>query len=177
MISILIAIALSEILASWGALIQHRPAVFSWLWLGASLLLTRFLIGHWLGLSAYRSIDTFSIGGSLLVFSPSLVAALAAFVLAPNRSGEEPLDLDAHYLRIAPWLFSLLAIFILLAGLSDLLIPGLEPLPLWLYVAWAALLLAPALTASRRVHAVAIVASLVVPVLYAALRGLDLRGG
>ena len=61
-----------------------------------------------------------------------------------------------------------MAAFTLLAGFSDLLIPGREPLPLWFYVLWAAVLMIPAFNKDRRVHGVVIGASLVIPVIFGA---------
>ncbi len=130
----------------------------------------RLLVGHWLGLSAYRSIEHISLDQSLLIFSPSFVAALAAFILAPDRKGSEAIDLSAHYFRVSRWVFSLLAAFTILAGLSDLLIPGREPLPLWFYFLWAGALLIPAFVIDRRVHATVLAASFLGPPVFAAIR-------
>ena len=136
-----------------------------------SILLVRLLVGHWLGLSAYRSIENVSPGQSVLIFSPSFFAALAAFILAPEHGGREAVDLSAHYFRVSRWFFSLLATFTLLAGLSDLLIPESKPLPLWFYLLWAGALLIPAFISERRVHATVIAASFVVPPIIMAVTG------
>ena len=172
-ISILIAFALSEVLASWGSLIKRPPSAPSWLYIATSILLVRLLVGHWLGLSAYRSIENISPGESLLIFSPSFLAALTAFILAPNRTESEPLDLSEHYFRVSRWVFTLLAAFTVLAGLSDLLIPESKPLPLWLYLLWAGILLIPAFVSVRRVHATVIAASFVVPPAFMAVAGVS----
>lgn len=156
-------------LATWGSLIKRPPRRGSWLHVAASLLLGRLIVGHWLGLSAYRSLDEISAGQSLMIFSPALTAALAAFILSPDRRSDEPLDLSAHYFRVSRWIFPLLAAFTILAGVSDLLIPGREPFPLWFYGAWAATLLLPAFTASPWTHALVIGASLLVPLAFAAV--------
>jgi len=169
-ISILIAFALSEVLASWGSLIKGRPSTQSWLYIATSVLLVRLLVGHWLGLSAYRSIEHISPAQSLLIFSPSFIAALAAFILAPDRNGSEAIDLSAHYSTVSRWVFTLLAAFVLLAGLSDLLIPGEEPLPFLFYLLWAGALLIPAFVSGRRVHATVIAASFLGPPVFAVIR-------
>jgi hypothetical protein len=128
----------------------------------------RLLVGHWLGLSAYRSLEEISAGESLLIFSPAFMAALAAFILSPAQKEGSSLDLSAHYFKVSPWVYSLMAAFTFLAGFSDLLIPGREPLPLWFYVLWAAVLMIPAFNKDRRVHGVVIGASLVIPVIFGA---------
>ena len=94
-ISILIAFALTELLASFGALVKNPPKTISWRYFALSLVLVRFLVGHWLGLSSYRSLDSISTGQSLLIFAPPFVLALAAHILSPERGQDEGADLVA----------------------------------------------------------------------------------
>ena len=105
---------------------MRRP----WLYLGASGWLFLSLIIHWLGVSAYRGLEFDRIYESLFIFSPSILGAAAAFVITPVVSVEGEIDLDKHYFSIAPWTFRLAAAFLAMAGLSDLLVPGEEPIPL-----------------------------------------------
>lgn len=163
-ISILIAFALSEVLASWGSLIKHSPKRGSWLYVVSSLLLVRLLVGHWLGLATYRALPTITPAESLLIFSPSFAAALASFILSPDRT-ERSLDLEAHYFAVSRWVYPLLASFALFAGLSDLLVPMEAPLPLSFYLCWAGALLIPGLTANRSAHWVVLAASFLAPAL------------
>ena len=136
-----------------------------------SILLVRLLVGHWLGLSAYHAIEDIPPGWSLLILSPSFFAALAAFILAPERNGDKAVDLSAHYFRVSRWVFPLLAVFTIFAGLSDLLIPESKPLPLWFYFLWAGTLLIPAFLSDRRIHAIVIAASFVIPPIFMAVAG------
>ena len=166
-IAILIAFAFSEILSSWGRIIRRLPAVtMSWLYLATSALMLLGLVGHWLGLSEYRTIESFSPAQSLLVFAPSFVGALAAFVLAPELSEPGTIDLPRHYHAIARWVFPLFALFSLLAGMSDRLVLQKDILPFWLYVVRSAALLLPAFSSQVWLHAAVLVFSVVAPVAF-----------
>ncbi len=152
-ISILIAFALSEILSSWSRLIKHRDRIRTpWLYVAASGWLFSSLILHWLGLSAYRSLEFDRLLQSLLVFSPSILGAAAAFVLTPEFPNDGDVEIDKHYFSIAPWVFPLLAAYTILGGLSDLLVPGEEPTPLFVALAFGALLFWLGLTRRRAIH-------------------------
>ncbi len=151
-ISILIAFALSELLASWGALVKRPPRSVSWLYVVLSIGVALVLVGHWLGLSAYRSLESISSEQSLLIFAPPFVLALAAHILSPDRGHEEAVDLVAHYQSVSRWVYGLLSVFCVLARLSDLLIPGQEPLPTWFQPALAVLFAVPVFVSDLRVH-------------------------
>ncbi len=129
------------------------------------------LVGHWLGLSSYRAIESFSIGRSLLVFSPSFVGALAAFILAPELPPDGRVDLSLHYRHIARWVFPLLALFMLLAGVSDRLVLGEDLFPPWLYGLRSGALIAPAFVEHPSVHVVALLLALASPLVYLAVSG------
>ena len=152
-ISILIAFALSEILSSWSRLIKHRDRVHTpWLYVAASGWLFWSLILHWLGLSAYRDLEFDRVSQSLLVFSPSILGAASAFVLTPDFPGEGDIEVDKHYFSVAPWVFPLVAAYTILAGLSDLLVPGEAPVPLYIALIFGALLFWLGLTRRRAIH-------------------------
>ncbi len=125
-----------------------------WLYLGASGWLFLGLMIHWLGVSAYRGLEFDRIYQSLLIFSPAIFGAAAAFVITPNFSVEGEIDLDKHYFSVAPWAFRLAATFVALAGLSDLLVPGDEAAPLAGFLIGATALLLLSFTARRTVHTV-----------------------
>ncbi len=163
-VSILIAFAFSEILASWGRLIKRRSQVkVSWLYLGTSAILLLALVGHWLGLSSYRALPAISSSESLLVFLPSFLAAFVAYLLAPEFTGSERLDLSEHYFTVAPWVFPLLAAFMVFAGLSDRVVLGQDILPFWSYLARAGVLLVPAFSSRVTLHAAALALTVLAP--------------
>jgi hypothetical protein len=115
-------------------------------WLFSSLIL------HWLGLSAYRDLEFDRLSLSLLVFSPSILGAATAFVLTPEFPDQGNIEVDRHYFSVAPWAFPLAAGYIILAGLSDLLVPGEEPAPLFTALGFGALLIWLSLTRRRAIH-------------------------
>lgn len=141
----------------------------SWLYLATSALMLLGLVGHWLGLSDYRTIESFSPAESLLVFAPSFIGALAAFVIVPDLSGPGPIDLPRHYRAIARWVFPMLALFSLLAGMSDRLVLDKDILPFWLYVLRGAAFLLPALSDQAWLHWAVLAFSIVAPLAYVAI--------
>ncbi len=152
-ISILVAFALSEILSSWGRLIEHRSRVRSpWLYVVSTGWLFFFLIAHWLGLWAYRDFEFDRLLQSFIVFAPSIVGALCAYVFTPSLSDKGDLDIDEHYFYVARWGYSLVGLFIVLAGLTDILVPGREPLPLFVFLVGGAFMLWLGYTQHRLVH-------------------------
>jgi hypothetical protein len=142
-------------LSSWGQLVEARDRILRpWLYLGTSAWLFFGLIIHWLGVSAYRSLEFERFYQSLFIFSPSIFGAAAAYVLTPTVSAEGEIDLDKHYFSVAPWVFRLAAAWIALAGLSDLLVPGEELRPLPVFLTFATVLLLLSFTARPLVHKV-----------------------
>lgn len=65
-------------------------------------------------------------------------------------------------------MFPLLALFTLLAGLSDRLVLDEEILPMWFYALRSAALLLPAFSRQAGVHAAVIVFTLAAPVVFVA---------
>jgi hypothetical protein len=128
------------------------------------------LVAHWLGLSAYRSIESFSPAQSILIFSPSFIGALAAFVLTPELPASGVVDLPNHYRKVAPWVFPLLALFVRVSGLSDRLIFNTDIiLPLWFYILRSAVLLIPAFLSRATAHVAVLAFTVLAPVIFVAL--------
>jgi hypothetical protein len=152
-ISILLAFGLSEILKSWGRLVQNRERVRApGIYCAASGWLFTSLILHWLGLSAYRDMEFERLFQSLIVFSPSIIGASAAFVIAPRFPPGGDLDVDKHYFSVARWAFPLAAAYVLMSGLSDLLVPAEELPPLSVSLTEGALLLCLGFARRRPIH-------------------------
>ncbi len=149
---------MTEILASWGRLVETRDRVLRpSLYLAASGWMFMSLIIHWLGVSDYRGLEFERNYQSLLFFLPSIFGAAAAYVLTPTVHGEGEVDLEKHYFSVAPWAFRSAAAYTALAGISDLLVAGesTTPRPVVLILTSALLLLS--FTARRRVHQMALV--------------------
>ena len=168
-VSILIAFAFSEVLASWGRIIKGwRQVKFSGLYLATSVLLLLALVSHWLGMSDYRALPVISPAVSLLVFSPSFVGALAAYILAPEFPESHEVDLSAHYFAVAPWVFSLLAMFAVLSWVSDQVILGQTVFPFWVQLGRVGLLLVPAFSKRAPIHAAALITTVLAPFIFVA---------
>ena len=131
---------------------KRPPSSVSWLYVVLSIGVVVVLVGHWLGLSAYRALDSISSEESLLIMAPAFVLALAAHILCPERGRDEGIDLVAHYDSVARWVYGLLAVFCVLARVSDLLVPGEEPLPTWFQPALALLFTVPVFVSDHRAH-------------------------
>jgi hypothetical protein len=148
-----LAFALSEILASWSRLIQHRQRVrAAGIYCAASGWLFFSLILHWLGLSGYRHQEFDHLLQSLIVFSPSIIGAAAAFVLAPRFSEGGDLEISQHYFSVASWAYPLAAAYTAMTSLSDLLVPTENTPSLAVGLTQAVLLLSLAFTRRRWVH-------------------------
>lgn len=133
-VAILIAFAFSEVLASWGRLIRRRARVTI----------------SWLYLGT-SSLFLLALVGHWLGMStyralPAITAAESLLVFAPS------------------FIAALLAAFLLFAGLSDRVVLGEDVVPLWTYLARAAILLPPAFSRRASVHAGALVLTALAPI-------------
>jgi hypothetical protein len=98
LISIVIALGISEMVSSWGRLLRHRARVRQYwvhgLW---SLLIALMMVQFWWGFWQYRVIADWSFVGLVAVLAVTLVMVLAALVLTPSDPIVESLDLRIHY--------------------------------------------------------------------------------
>lgn len=118
LVAIVAGFAISEILATWGRLIRARvPVRQSALFCMASLLLLSLIVRYvWL-LWLLRDVEWHFVE-FVLRFSPMLVLALAAYVIALPR--ETVSEISEHYFEQARPYFILLALFIVLWSVADL---------------------------------------------------------
>ena len=124
--------------------------------MGASGWLFFVLIIHWLGVSAYRGLEFERIYQSLLIFSPSIFGAAAAYVLTPTLPVEGEIDLEKHYFSVAPWAFRCAAAYTALAGLSHLLVPEQKTTPPLVSLTLTAVLILLSFSKRPRLHQVAL---------------------
>jgi len=121
-VSLLVGIALSKLVESWGRIVQlKKTAKSSILFLLISSWLFSFFIAHWLGLWQYRELEVNSVLMSYILFFPSLVGALSTYILTPSIS--ENLDIEKFYFSMAPRSHLIIGIFVISAGFTDLMIP------------------------------------------------------
>jgi hypothetical protein len=101
LVSIVLAFALSEILAAWGREIKYPhqlsvsgPYTLVSIWLGLSIIM------HWFGLWSYREVHFDRAFNSFVVLCPALAIALVSDVLSPELEGSNRDQLDQHYFRV-----------------------------------------------------------------------------
>jgi hypothetical protein len=124
--SVILAIALSEMLGGWGKLIRSRaPISWSGLWVGWSLLVVALTIMYWSGMWPYRD-QSFSEGYKIFWLAvPTFFLVVLGYLLSPEpEDGASEVDLGERYWHIAPRMFPLLAIFLVCSTLADVLIMG-----------------------------------------------------
>ncbi len=158
-VSIVIAFALSELMAGWGRVLRHQPLVrHDWMFSGWSVGVLLLAVLHWSGLWLYEDVPFESLWQLFLLLLPPLLLVAAAFLLAPNPIAGEQLELRAHFERVARPALLLLAAFSLLSLFADWFSASESPLD-WFSLrarAYTALLIAAALSERVWVRAVAL---------------------
>jgi hypothetical protein len=131
--SVILAIALSEILGGWGKLIRSNlPIPWSPLWIGWSLFLVALIIIYWSGMWPDRD-QSFSEGHKIFWLAiPTFFLVVLSYLLSPEPDdGCESVDLEERYWRISSRMFPLLTLFMASSLAADVVIVGeaLTPAP------------------------------------------------
>ena len=124
--SVILAIALTEMLGGWGKLIRSGlPIRWSGLWIGWSLVIVAIIIMYWSGLWPYRN-ESFREGYKIFWLGiPTFFLVVIGYLLSPEpRDGAESVDLERRYWQIAPRMFPLIAILLVASALADWIIVG-----------------------------------------------------
>jgi hypothetical protein len=124
--SVILAIALTEMLGGWGKLIRSGlPTRWSGLWIGWSLVIVAIIIMYWSGLWPYRD-QSFREGYKVFWLAiPTFFLVVLGYLLSPERlDGADNVDLERRYWQISPRMFPLLAMFLVCAALADWIIVG-----------------------------------------------------
>ena len=125
--SVILAIALSEMLGGWGKLIRSRlPICWSGLWVGWSLYIVAVTIMYWSGMWPYRD-QSFREGYKIFwLVIPTFLLVVLGYLLSPEPGDDVgEVDLEARYWQIAPRMFPLLALFLACAALARTRHPAL----------------------------------------------------
>ncbi len=126
-VSIIIAFALSELMAGWGRILRHRPRPrIDWLFAAWSIGVLINGIFHWSGLWVYADVDFRSVRQLYVLMAPPLVLVPIAFLLAPNPQAGTELDLRAYFGEVARPFFLLSAAFMTLTVAADLVVGGVS---------------------------------------------------
>ncbi len=126
--SVVLAIALTEMLGGWGRLIRSRlPIRWSGLWIGYSLAVVSIIIMYWSGMWPYRD-QSFREGYKIYWLAiPTFFLVVLGYLLSPEPDDDaDEVDLEARYWQISPRMFPLLALIFVGSVLADVIIMG-EP--------------------------------------------------
>lgn len=155
LISIVLGLALTQLLTSVGRLVQARSRVRafwpSFAWTGTVLLI---LVQTWWAIFTFRDEPVWNFGEFALILAhPTLIYFLAVLVL-PDADREGTIDLRANYFAQKTWFFGAAAGVVVLSLLRPVVFDGYFPLDADRLVQFAFLLMtsAAALVRSPRLH-------------------------
>ena len=113
LLSIIIAVAVSEILAGIGRLIRERNRVkFYGTHIAGMVLALLTMILHWWGIWQYRTVEFRAFHQFLALLAPSLTLVIVAFLITPRLPFQGQLDLRDYYFRNQRWTFGLAAVIL-----------------------------------------------------------------
>ncbi|MFM1897031.1 MAG: hypothetical protein RLZZ385_2105 [Pseudomonadota bacterium] len=123
-VSIVVAFAMAELLMGWGRMIRSyhdvkRPLFF----IGWTLWLLLMMAFHYLGIWEYQAMKFHTVGQLVLMLLPPICLVLLTFILAPERSRGQPIDLEVHYFDVKNWFFGLAILFLVLGWVADAMLP------------------------------------------------------
>lgn len=125
LISIVLGLGISHVLASAAQLVRYRSAVRFYaptlLWL---TLLFLIHVQIWWAVFELRSVPEWSFFGFVLVLALPVMAYLASVLLSPDFDREEVVDLRASYYEHRRWFFALFALLPLVSLAQEYVIRG-----------------------------------------------------
>lgn len=161
LVSIMIAIAVTEILATWGRIIRLRRTVRPyWVHVGWMALVLLLAIQFWWSLWELREWPDWGFFEYLFSLLPFLTLVVLTFLLCPDLATEGHDRLDAYFFENSGWFFSLGAVFLVELMITNPMLRGEAWLGIDNGIRLAALVAVLPLAASqnRRLHGVALVA-------------------
>jgi len=161
LVSIVIAIAISEVLATWGRMIRYRNRIRPyWVHVGWMALVLLFAVQSWWGLWALREWPSWSFFEYVMFLVPYLTLVVLTFLVCPDMAAEGHRELESYFYENAPWFFALTAGFLLEIVLINTTLRG----DAWvsrangIRLAAVAAVLPLGRTRSRGIHAAALIA-------------------
>ncbi len=125
LISIVIALGISEMASSWGHLLRVRARVrFYWLHTFWSVFMVMLMVQFWWGFWQFRDVESWSFFGLVSVVSEALVLVVAALVMIPGNAPDEALDLRAHFFGNSRLFFGLGALLLAQLAVVDTAVGG-----------------------------------------------------
>lgn len=128
LISIILALGLSEVLVCWSRLLRYRNVVrFYWvhtLWSVLGLLL---MVQFWWGFWQFQVVEDWTFMGLLLVVAQTIALVVTVLMLTPSKEEPPPPSLRDYYFTHRQPVFALAATLIVLLICVDTLV-GHQPL-------------------------------------------------
>jgi len=126
LISMVIALGLTEITVSWGRLLQRRCEVnFSWLHTFWSAFVVLMMIQFWWGFWNFRVVEDWTLASLLAVVAETITLVLCALQLVPRRSATGAIDLEDLYFANARVFFILAVIVMIQFCAWDVIVLGI----------------------------------------------------
>lgn len=156
LISIVLGLALTQLLTSAGRLVQARARVRSYwpalVWMGTLLVI---LVQTWWAIFGFREEPSWNVGEFALILAHPILLYFMTVLVLPDAEVEGRIDLQANYYAQTPWFFTALAGVIVLSLLRPVVFDGRLPLDAdrLAQLAFLAIAVAAALTRDRRFHA------------------------
>jgi hypothetical protein len=158
-VSIVIAFALSELMAGWGRVLRHRPRPrIDWLFAAWSVGVLLLGVLHWSGLWLYANASFETLSQLFALLAPPLLLVPLAFLLSPDPQADGSLDLGEYFREVSRPVFSLLAAFSILSFVADVVVGGATPFSVEAagLLGFAGLLFAAAVSNSKKLGIVAL---------------------
>ena len=125
LVSIVIALGISEVTFSWGRLVQSRARItFSALHAFWSVFLLLLMVQFWWGFWNFRTVEHWSFVSLVAVIAEAVTLVLCALVLSPRLEGGENLDLGQLYFDNSRPFFVLGMLLLLQLAAVDALVLG-----------------------------------------------------
>lgn len=109
--SIVIALAVTNMCTSWGALLRRRSVVhFYWVHVAWSVLILFIVMQNWWGFYQYHTVENWSFFAMAVLIGNAILLALTVAVITPSIHPQESTDLQAFFYEVSPVFFSLSAL-------------------------------------------------------------------
>jgi hypothetical protein len=129
LVSIVIGLGLSEMIACWAHLLRHRRTVqFYWIHTLWTVMMVLMIVQFWWGFWQFSIVENWSFVRLMAVVVEVIVLVLAATVLTPAREADTLVDLRTYYESQSQLFFALATGVIVLLILVDWLVGGQPPL-------------------------------------------------
>jgi hypothetical protein len=130
LLSIILGLAATEILQGWRRLLLVRErVVIYWPVIAWSLLFLLIVTQVWWTMFGMRARTDWTFGQFAIVMFQTILVYMQAGLIFPDFSEEGGTDLKQHYYRQSRWLFSLLALTLVVSIAKDLILNGTWPDP------------------------------------------------